>query len=469
MARRFAGRPTASSQARASPRDLARNLHGRRGFSGTVPGRMKVLQTHGRRWCAAAARQTLGALLPVLLAAVGGLFHAGSSGGAAPYQPPVKLVPKANPFAARAMWIWELPRSNGGDVAAIIARAKLNGVHTLMIKSGDGTGMWPQFTSTLVRELHAAHLKVCAWQYVYGSLPATEAQVGAGAVVDGADCLLIDAEGEYEGKYISAQTYLKTLRALVGQRFPVALASFPYVDYHPGFPYSVFFGPGGAQYNVPQMYWRDIGVSTDAVFAHTYAFNLIYQRPLFPLGQIYSSPPVHQVLRFRQLSRLYGARGVSWWDWQEGTPRYFHAISQAVGSLPGVAVGRTVASLGLHAQGDVVVWAQEHLYAAGEPVSIDGGFGAATMRAVESFQSAKGLPVSGVVDAPTWAALLRYRPVNVAWVLKRKKVVAVTTRAGRGPRRSKASVIATVPASASLPDRGRDLPPHLGARHPGRR
>ena len=83
---------------------------------------------------------------------------------------------------------------------------------------------------------------------------------------------------------------MERLRSLIGPRYPVALAAFPYVDFHPSFPYSVFLGPGGAQYNAPQMYWRDIGTSVAAVYAHTYSFNRIYQRPIFPLGQLYSQP-----------------------------------------------------------------------------------------------------------------------------------------------------------------------------------
>ena len=34
-------------------------------------------------------------------------------------------------------------------------------------------------------------------------------------------------------------TYIRRLRDLIGPRFPVALAGFPYVDFHPSFPYSV--------------------------------------------------------------------------------------------------------------------------------------------------------------------------------------------------------------------------------------
>ena len=105
-----------------------------------------------------------------------------------------------------------------------------------MIKSGDGTGAWSQFNPQLVSTLHAAGLKVCAWQYVYGNHPIFEAEVGAHGGPDGADCLLIDAESEYEGKYVAAQKYIKKLRQLVGSSFPVGLASFPYVDYHPASP-----------------------------------------------------------------------------------------------------------------------------------------------------------------------------------------------------------------------------------------
>ncbi len=357
------------------------------------------------------------------------------------------------------MWIWELDSTDGGNLQAIIDQAQRDGIGTLMIKSSDGTTMWSQFNRSVVATLHAAHLQVCAWQYVYGDEPATEAELGAQAVRDGADCLLIDAEGEYEGKYVSAQTYIHKLRSLIGPNFPVGLAGLPYVDYHPAFPYSVFLGPGGAQYDVPQMYWHDIGTTTDGVFLHTYAFNLLYGRPIFPLGQIYGSPPLHQVLRFRQLSRLNGAPGVSWWDWQEAGPTYFDAVSRSVGNLSDTARDDGLASLGLNAAGDVVVWAQEHLVSAGDPVTIDGAFGPKTEAAVESFQFAHGLPVTGEIDQDTWTLLLRYAPVAVTWVVRHKYVVA-TTSSARGARTE------TVPKSARLPDRGEEIPRDLGAGRP---
>ena len=348
-----------------------------------------------------------------------------------------------NPLAARGMWIWLLADSNGGDVASIIATAHRYGISTLMIKSGDGSTVLSQFNRPLVSALHANGLRVCAWQYVYGAHPISEAYVGAAAVSDGADCLLIDAESEYETQpdnYVQAQTYIAWLRKLIGANFPVALAGLPYVDYHPAFPYSVFLGPGGAQYNAPQMYWADIGTTVDGVYAHTYAYNEIYRRSIFPLGQVYADPPPPQIFRFRQLSRLYGASGVSWWDWQEAALSGWVALSRPAGSLPGRA-DPAMASISLHAQGDVVVWAQEHLIGAGYRISVDGGFGPQTLAAVHSFQRAHGLAVDGIVGPLTWNALLRYAPPPIHWVPAGAQIASA----------ARSSLTMPVPKSSRLP------------------
>src|SRR5207237_4254632 len=112
-----------------------------------------------------------------------------------------------------------------GSLDQIVATARAFGLQTVMVKGGDGAQSWPQFNPQLVSALHAQGLKVCAWQYVYGAHPIFEAQVGAAAVHDGADCLLIDAESEYEGRYVQAQQYVKKIRQLVGARVPFAFAS----------------------------------------------------------------------------------------------------------------------------------------------------------------------------------------------------------------------------------------------------
>ena len=319
-------------------------------------------------------------------------------------------------FDGQGMWIWYVSRSNGGSVPSIVAQAHAAGVSTLFIKSSDGSSnYWSQFSPQLVAELHANGLRACAWQYVYGANPAGEASLGARAVANGADCLVIDAEAEYEGRYAAAQTYINNLRAKIGPTFPLGLASFPYVNYHPSLPYSVFLGPNAAQYNAPQMYWKAIGVSVDTVYANTYIANRIYGRPIFPLGQTYGGASSSEILRFRREAVLYGATGTSYWDWQETSPGGWSALSAPLSPLTGVTPNTSYPELHSGSRGDQVLWLQEHLAGALPEQETTGIFGSQTEANLRAFQSSKAIPVSGRADAATWQALMALPPVAVDW------------------------------------------------------
>ncbi len=320
-------------------------------------------------------------------------------------------------FAGQGIWIWYMSASDGGNVAAIVAQAHAAGVGTLFVKSSDGSSnYWSQFSAQLVAELHANGLKVCAWQYVYGSEPVGEADLGAEAVANGADCLVIDAESQYEGHYGAAQKYIETLRAKIGPSYPVGLASFPYVSYHPSFPYSVFLGPGGAQFNAPQMYWHDIGTSVAQVFVTTFEQNLIYGRPILPLGQTYGGVSATELVDFRSLASAYGAAGDSFWDWQETSSSGWSSLVAPLNTTLAIPQPELTSPL-LHEgnKSDQVLWLQEHLASAvpGQPTT--GIFEAATKANLESFQTAHGIAASGETDPNTWAALLALAPVAVNW------------------------------------------------------
>jgi peptidoglycan hydrolase-like protein with peptidoglycan-binding domain len=321
----------------------------------------------------------------------------------------------ASPFDGRGMWIWYVSRTEGGNPSAIAARARSAGIKTLFIKSGDGGSYWSQFSRSLVRSLHAGGVKVCAWQYVYGTNPRTEAAVGAHAVRNGADCLVIDAEAEYEGRYASAQTYIDALRAAVGSRYPVGLASFPYVDYHPSFPYSVFLGHGGAQFNLPQMYWRDIGTSVEAVYQHTYTYNRIYRRPIRPLGQTDGGASSSEIALFRGLSVGYQAGGLSWWDFAWSAANgLWSALSGPYTSISRIApLGFPL--LGYGSTGDTVLWMQELLASAIPAQRTTGIFASETLTDLRSFQARHRIPATGQTGPLTWRALLRLRAVRVRW------------------------------------------------------
>jgi peptidoglycan hydrolase-like protein with peptidoglycan-binding domain len=286
----------------------------------------------------------------------------------------------------------------------------------VFVKSSDGSSnYWSQFSPSLVTEMHARGLRVCAWQYVYGASPAGEANLGARAVAAGADCLVIDAESEYEGRYGAAQTYMNDLRAQIGPAYPLGLASFPYVSYHPSLPYSVFLGPNGAQFNAPQMYWKAIGASVDTVYANTYIGNRIYGRALYPLGQTYESPSTADLVRFREEAVDYGATGWSFWDWQETSAAGWLALATPLAPLTSVTPNTSYPELAKGAKGDQVLWLQEHLASAYPEQQTTGTFGSQTVVDLTAFQGAHGIPPSGRADAATWQALLALAPVAVSW------------------------------------------------------
>ncbi|HEY5814757.1 MAG TPA: peptidoglycan-binding domain-containing protein [Solirubrobacterales bacterium] len=353
---------------------------------------------------------------------------------------------KRTPFDRHGMWIWYVDRSEGGSIDRIVARARQAGIGTLYIKSGDGDDTWSQFNKALVGALHRGGLDVCAWQFVYGDQPVDEAKVGAAAVRRGADCLVIDAEGAYQGKYAAADRYVRTLRARIGAAFPLSLAAFPYVDYHPSFPYSVFFGPGGATANQPQMYWRAIGTSVRAVYEHTFLFNRLWGHPLYPLGQTYGGANRREIVRFRRLAHNYGGLAPSWWDWQETTSAGWGALGAPIdGPVTGYEPVTDHPLLKRGSSGDLVVWAQAHLRAAIAPqLPVTGIFGKQTRAAVRDFQASAGLLVDGRIGTDTWRSLLDFDPVRPRWAGRRAKRGggALTSRALPARRPLSASLLA---------------------------
>jgi hypothetical protein len=268
--------------------------------------------------------------------------------------------------------------------------------------------------------------------------------------------LVIDAEAEYEGRYASAASYLHELRRLVGHTYPLGLASFAYADYHPAFPYSVFLGPGGAQFDMPQMYWLEIGVDAGTVFRHTYTENRIYRRPIYPLGQTFGSPPPEEVRLFRGLAVRYGALGISWWDYAwTSADGYWPAVSGVYAPASAPPLGYP--ALGEGSRGDAVLWLQEHLARAFPAQSTDGIFGPLTLSLLQAFQARHRLAVTGVTDTATWRALLHLRPVATAWSASAARVESnAATRRGA----------ALGPRSASLPPHGHQIL-EVGSNRPG--
>jgi len=363
-----------------------------------------------------------------------------------------------NPYAGQGMWIWYISSSEKGDLGAIVRRAKASRIKTLYIKSADGTGTWSQFTSSMVKRFHRAGLQVCGWQYVYGSRPAREAAAAAQAKRRGADCLVIDAEAEYEGRYAAADRYIRTLRRKVGPKFRLSLAGFPYNQYHQAYPYSVFLGPGAATASLPQVYWKAIGDPVSKAIRTTWQQNTIYKRPIYPLGQTWMNPGAKQLLNFRRYARSYGA-APSWWSWQETSRSAWRALGRKVGRIPGFRPVRDKPVIRAGSRGDAVVWLQQHLVGAGYDIPINGIFGRKSQQALKRFQHRKGLEADAVAGTATWNRIMRVTPVRVHWSAggsAGSSGARVSGPAGTAPRR---------PLSADIPMVRNEI---AGAGKPGR-
>ena len=379
------------------------------------------------------------------LLAVGAVTLGAGSLGSAGAQAPAK-----NPFYGDGMWIWYVSKAARGNVNRIARKAKRRGIETLFIKSGDAGSTWRQFSPKLIDALQARGLNVCGWQFVYGRRPKLEAKVGAATVRRGADCLVIDAEGHYEGRYRQASTYIGKLRRLIGQAYPVGLTSFPYTDYHPAFPYSVFLGPGAAQYNLPQLYWKTIGDRVDPAYDHTFVWNRQYNRPIMPLGQVYLNPRPRAIRRFRKLAVAHGFKGVSWWSWQHAKPRGWKAVGRRIVPLRNYKRYDSFPFLKQGSRGDSVVWAQQHLAGGGYMGKVTGYFKASTRGAVLAFQDDRGLAETGQVNGATWKAMLAtLKPLKIRW-----------TKSGAVAARSANAM--PEPGSARLPAKRYEIPPGPG-------
>jgi hypothetical protein len=218
------------------------------------------------------------------------------------------------------------------------------------------------------------------------------------------------------------------------------------VDYHPSFPYSVFLGPGGARFNIPQVYWHAIGVGVGEADRHTIRFNRVYKRPIYPLGQTYRDPggrpSPRQIRKFRRLAISFNFHGISWWSWQHTTRKQWRALGQAVDKgLPGARRGPSnYPNLSKGSKGDLVVWAQELLRGAGAHLPVTGLYGRKTSRAAKSFQHRHGLHADGVIGPRTWRKLMKVHPDTVDWSRKRS-----------GPGKLSPVGSPRAPRSASLP------------------
>ncbi|HLH13655.1 MAG TPA: peptidoglycan-binding domain-containing protein, partial [Solirubrobacteraceae bacterium] len=166
-------------------------------------------------------------------------------------------------------------------------------------------------------------------------------------------------------------------------------------------------------FDLPQMYWLELGLGVQAAYAKTLAANAIYGRPLLPVGQLFGGPAAEELTSFRALAGAYGLSGTSFFDLDSAAPGALAALAAAPARLARRAL--PLPTLRPGADGDEIVRAQELLNAAGARLPVGGFYGAQTERAVAAFQVRDRLRANGLLDPATWRALLRLHAREPSW------------------------------------------------------
>jgi hypothetical protein len=253
-------------------------------------------------------------------------------------------LPRSLPYG-KGMWLWQVPKTENGDVNAIVTRALSTGLTHLFVRTGSSwDGFYAaDFLNQLLPVAHAAGLRVYGWDFprlisvaddVARATQAIRHQTPKGEHLDG---FAADIETESEGTHISAEAavaYGSTLRQSVGTTMPlVAVVPRP-SEYRLDFPYPEV--AAGFDAVAPMVYWLNREAGSDVAGALDNLRHL--GKPLFPIGQAYDGGPEGgrpgvpsraELLRFMEVAHAGGAEGVSFWSWQEADQQAWDSIRDA--------------------------------------------------------------------------------------------------------------------------------------------
>ena len=173
------------------------------------------------------------------------------------------------------MWIWYVSHSRGQLSRGSSPAPAAAGSAPSTMKAGDGSRggrSSPRVGSGAARR-RAARLRLAVR---LRGRPAPKPRSGPRLSTDGADCLVIDAESQYEGKYAAAETYITRCGSGLGSSFPSPWPVSPTLITTPAFPTRSSSGRAVPTTTRRRCTGRRIGTSVDAVFAHTYAYNRLW-------------------------------------------------------------------------------------------------------------------------------------------------------------------------------------------------
>lgn len=336
---------------------------------------------------------------------------------------PVALATPAGPTrgalpTGKGMWLYLPERVEGGDPAAIVARAKASGLTHLYVRTGSSkAGFYAQdFLNRLLPVAHGAGLRIYGWDFPYLDDPGADVNRAMAAIThttptgDRIDGFSADIELRSMGVNISAETatyYGENLRRLVGPRYPL-IATVPRPSPQlSSYPFAAVVQHFDAI--APMVYWMnrdpaaDVGGAIDTLAQ--------FGKPVIPVGQAYDGsaeggppgvPSGAQIRLFMQVAEEHGAPAISFWSWQHADQQAWDAISQAPQfTLPAAPQVMSIFQVRAY---------QHLLLSMGYTPGATGQMDQPTVEAVRAFQSARGLDPTGVIDERTRDALMTPYP-----------------------------------------------------------
>ncbi|MDQ1689111.1 MAG: hypothetical protein QOK42_2086 [Frankiaceae bacterium] len=245
------------------------------------------------------------------------------------------------------MWLHEWDKSNQGNAAVIVRRAKSAGVSTLFVRGWSRTGGWeaPHVLRQLLPATKHSDVKVVVWEFVYLQHPVAEARRLAASAkirVPGAPRVIAvapDIETAAEGSrtsYNRVLVYMRALRAALPKDVAI-LGTVPWPsEVRVGkFPYQPVALYSDAL--LPMTYWYNR--SPVAVTQSSVRWLRRYHKPIMPVGQGYDGrldapwlPKANvpkQVASFLVTAKRAKVPAVSLWSWQTAPLSVWGKLSKA--------------------------------------------------------------------------------------------------------------------------------------------
>jgi hypothetical protein len=247
----------------------------------------------------------------------------------------------------KGMWIYEFPRTEKGNMQAIVAKAVATGITHVYPRMGSH---WDGFNArkhldAFLPVAHAAGLKVFGWDFPrLGDSLASDIERARTMINytspsgDRLDGFSADIETINEGSHVSpavALVYGRALREIAGPNFTlIATVPRPSPRHRPTYPYAEIVESFDAI--APMVYWLNRQPHTDVIGAMDELAKL--GKPIFPVGQAYDGrpeggrpgvPPPEELQGFMKAALDKGATGVSFWSWQAANGPAWTAIRDA--------------------------------------------------------------------------------------------------------------------------------------------